>query len=788
MTAIPVLKVGWNGLARRPLQSFVIGVVVLAATAASTLALGLTVDTSAPFDQAFARDHGAQAALAVDAAKVTRSQLTATGRLLGVTAVAGPFPEAAVTAQLSFPGATGTLRQQVVLTGRASPGGPVDDLSLDTGRWARTTGEIVWARTRTSLPISLGQEITLAGTPGTPAPAVPRELKVVGIATSVTSTAQAWVLPAEVAAVRGTSPARPGAAEMLYRFASAGTDAALAADVAAVRAALPRGTVISSPVSYLAVRRTAGASIAPWVPFIVAFGVIALVMSVLIVVNVISGAVVSGTRRIGVLKSLGFTPGNVVAAYALRVAIPATAGCAAGALLSEAASVPLLNLNGAVYGVGVLLIPAWVAVTIPLAMLALSLAAALAPALHAGRMGAVQAIATGRAPGVAHGYGAHRLLGRLEWAPRIVTVGLAAPFARPARTLVTLAVIWFGATAAIFGTGLGTSLSRAADELSLARTAPVQLSPNSDSGTLTGTQQRRIVSALASQPDTLHYTTEADDEFSVPGLSDPLAVTTYAGDSRWMGWTLINGQWYSGNGEADVNTYFLTATGTKVGDTYTLASGGRQATVRIVGEVFASNAAAKMFTSSATVATIDPGLAPQQYDVGVRPSTNVQSYLNALSARLGSSYSLSTSTTSPVFRSVLVLLVLLTVLLMAVAGLGVLNTVVLQIRERAHDLGIFKAIGMTPRQVLAMVVCSVTGIGLAAGLLAVPAAMALHRYVVPVMAHAAQAGVPPTLLSVYPAWELALLGASGLLIAVAGAFGPATWVARIRTTTALRAE
>jgi len=60
--------------------------------------------------------------------------------------------------------------------------------------------------------------------------------------------------------------------------------------------------------------------------------------------------------------------------------------------------------------------------------------------------------------------------------------------------------------------------------------------------------------------------------------------------------------------------------------------------------------------------------------------------------------------------------------------------------------------------------------------------------VVPVMAQAAQAGVPPTLLSVYPAWELALLGASGLLIAVAGALGPATWVARVRTTTALRAE
>jgi putative ABC transport system permease protein len=73
-----------------------------------------------------------------------------------------------------------------------------------------------------------------------------------------------------------------------------------------------------------------------------------------------------------------------------------------------------------------------------------------------------------------------------------------------------------------------------------------------------------------------------------------------------------------------------------------------------------------------------------------------------------------------------------------VAGLGVLNTVVLQTRERVHDLGVFKAIGMTPRQTVAMVVCSVAGIGLVAGLIAIPAGIALHHYVLPVMGNAAQ--------------------------------------------------
>ena len=140
------------------------------------------------------------------------------------------------------------------------------------------------------------------------------------------------------------------------------------------------------------------------------------------------------------------------------------------------------------------------------------------------------------------------------------------------------------------------------------------------------------------------------------------------------------------------------------------------------------------------------------------------------------------------FAAVIGLIATLTLLLAAVAGLGVLNTVVLQTRERVHDLGVFKAVGMTPRQVTAMVVCSVAGIGLVAGLVAIPAGVALQRYVLPVMAHAAQTGVPASVLNVYVPGELALLALSGLVIAAAGALAPAAWAARARTASALRAE
>ena len=117
-----------------------------------------------------------------------------------------------------------------------------------------------------------------------------------------------------------------------------------------------------------------------------------------------------------------------------------------------------------------------------------------------------------------------------------------------------------------------------------------------------------------------------------------------------------------------------------------------------------------------------------------------------------------------------------------------LNTVVLHTRERVHDLGVFKAIGMTPRQAITMVVCWVAGIGLVAGLIAIPAGIALHHYVLPVMAAAANTGLPASFLHVYGGWQVAVLALAGLVIAVAGALLPAGWAAATKTATALRAE
>ncbi|MGH3411122.1 MAG: hypothetical protein ACRDRJ_52780, partial [Streptosporangiaceae bacterium] len=120
----------------------------------------------------------------------------------------------------------GVAQIQLDVAGRASPGGPVDDLTLAAGRWARQPGEIVLERDRVGPALVLGTHVRVTGVPGSP------RLTVVGLATSITTTAEAWVLPAEMAALR--APGAPDVAQMLYRFTSAGTNAQVNADIAAV--------------------------------------------------------------------------------------------------------------------------------------------------------------------------------------------------------------------------------------------------------------------------------------------------------------------------------------------------------------------------------------------------------------------------------------------------------------------------------------------------------------------------------------------------------------------------
>jgi putative ABC transport system permease protein len=438
-------------------------------------------------------------------------------------------------------------------------------------------------------------------------------------------------------------------------------------------------------------------------------------------------------------------------------------------------------------------------------------------------MSAVQAIATGRAPRPRHGFLAQRALAKLTSVPRPVTLGFAAPAARPGRTFVTVIAVLFGAAAVTFGVGLATSLNHVYSDISDGTRLPVRvgaLPPGVTAGPagprkpaggkhkivsivgpgqppLTAAQQHAITRAIDAQPGTQHHLTQTSDNLELPGLGTTgggVQLTAYGdGDPAWSNLVLISGTWYAQSSsipEIDVNTLFLTDTSTAVGDTYTMVNGTHKVTARIVGEVFAPGNNVSAYLSPATLAAIDPTVTGTgQYVISLKPGVSADAYASGLQAALGDTYGVNVNGGGgKALIAITTLVAMLTLLIIAVAGLGVLNTVALQIREKAHDIGVFKALGMTPRQTLTMVVCSVGLTGLVAGIIAVPAGIILHHNVLPAMAHAANSGLPASVISVFSLPEMIALALAGLVIAVAGALAPASWAARSRTATALRTE
>lgn len=785
------------GVGRRRVQTLVLVLSTMMAVTAAVLAAGLLNASRTPFDHAFAEQHGAHLAAQFDGTKATSAQLAATAHLTGVTAASGPFPAMTLdrgSADSSVLGG-GIGLPPLTVVGRTDPGGPVDDLTLIEGRWATGPGQVVLSDKVLGPNQLVGAVLTFPRLPGGP------KLTVVGVAQSVTGTADAWVTTAEISALRPADS--PPSFQMLYRFASAGTDAQIVADRGAVEAALPAGALTGS-LSYLNAKLSAQSNNAPIVPFMVAFGVLGLIMSVLIVGNVVSGSVGASVRRIGILKALGFTPSQVARAYLAQALIPSAVGIALGVLLGNALAVPLLRREDEVFGTP----PQSVAPWIDLAALGLSLAVVAAtaflPALRAGRLRAIDAIAMGRTPHTGRGRLARRVLGRMPL-PRAVGLGLASPFTRPGRTLAVAAAIAFGATAVTFAFGLTSSLHRVQTGLARDGAADVTVDTSGEQGpdgavtvksadgaTPPQPDPARIAAAIAGQPGTRSWYGIERTQLGVSGISGAMTVELLEGDSAGR-YPLISGSWFTGPGQAVVPTRFLQVTGTRLGSTITLTAQGKAVPVRIVGEVFdTQERGMDVVTDLRTVAAVDQAIQTHTFDITLRSGTSHAAYISALNTELapigGHAQDNAVRSGHSIFILMDSMIAILTTMLVVVAALAVLNAAVLETRERVHDLGVYKAVGMTPRQTIAMVLSSMALVGLAAGIVGVPAGIALHDYVLPVMGHAAGTNLPHAYLSVYGSAEIVLLGLGGLVIALGGAMLPASWAAATRTASALRTE
>ncbi|GIE74873.1 hypothetical protein Aph02nite_08230 [Actinoplanes philippinensis] len=760
---------------RRRLQTFVIALVALLCTATAVVSLALLDATSAPFDRAFEQQQGPHAVAFYDPAKVTPEQLA--GARNGVAAGAGPFGQ--TVAETRAAGPVGSMLGPLAIVGRADPAGEVDRLDVWRGRWPAAPGEITlnappeddagFARG----PMGHLSTLTVNGT----------TLTVVGWAYSVSHSADAWVTPEQMTAWR------PSGLQMLYRFAGdVSTRDAVEERLAGV---LPGGALLAAQ-PYQVVKEEAAETAGVYLPFLGAFGVLGLLVAVIIVGNVVSGAVVSGFRHIGVLKSLGFTPRQVVGVYLTMVIVPATAGAILGTGLGAVGAQPLLadTFRGLGYGQGTgVELRVWAAGL--LGVPALVLVAALLPASRAHRLSAAEAISAGSAPRPGRALRVQRLLGGTRL-PRSISLGLGLPFARPGRTALTMASLLIGVTTVTLATGLAGTLIETS-RLDAAAGGDVGVRPGvagPAGGPTTERGDREIEALLRGLPGAAKVGASAGLTVPVVGQSSPVQVNFIRGDVAAMGYQaqLLEGRWLAGPDEVVASAELINKRGLAVGDTMVLQLEGGRTTVTIVGETMQSlpGPGDGLFAAWRDLPGLDPFAF--YYQVELAEGADVQAFTAAVRAADPGLTVWDNTDVTDLTIVITGISTVLALLLAAVAALGVLNTVALNVQDRRRDLGMLKSIGMTPRQVLTMLVTSMAALGVAGGLLGIPFGMAAHRLVIPLAADAAKVTLPDYVMRVWDPATLALLVVSGVLIAVLGALLPARSAARLSIARVLHNE
>jgi putative ABC transport system permease protein len=432
-------------------------------------------------------------------------------------------------------------------------------------------------------------------------------------------------------------------------------------------------------------------------------------------------------------------------------------------------------------------VPAWVYPVVLIGMPVLVALSALVPAMRARRLPAAVAISAGSAQQTGRGLAVQRKLGGSRLS-RPVSLSLGWPFARPGRTALTLSTVVLGVMTVTMALGLSASVVKFGQQQTQADKIQVLIGLNDPKWNPPGPTHSddQFFALLRSLPGTEHVYAQAVLETRITGSSGIVRVGAENGDTAELHPDLVRGRWIEGPNEVVVSSEFWHQHKVSLGDTITLDTSDGPQPQKIVGES----------TGGWDVTTLDWNRfiplsqvqRAQSFSVQLTKGTDPQAYATAVmhtDPGLNATVNDATDTIEKVIISVVSTL---TVMLIIVSGLGVLNTAVLDTRERRKDLGMLKSIGMTPRQVIAMVMTSMAALGALGGLVGAPLGMLAHRIIVPITGHGTGLDLPDSLLHVWNWPMMVLLALSGTVIAALGAYLPARGAAKAPVAEVLRTE
>jgi putative ABC transport system permease protein len=691
-------------------QSALTVAVVAGVVAALVLAVMLLEGALNPWQQLFNRTKGADVLVYLAGG----TPATPLDTIAGVTQVAPSYDYASATLQ-------GAQKSQVQLDGMTPQLPAMSAPLVVAGTWLRASQPddvVIEASFAAAAGVGLNSEIVLDGVDGTMVP-----MRVAGIADTADQgfypqwpPGLIWALPGLVAKVEPTRSETTEVVGLRLADPSAAGTAQVTQDVFNAYNGLYNDLSEISPVERVTTRQQVMDSMASderlLGELLALFGIIALIAAPCAIANVTSGRVLMQRRDLAMLKALGFTPGQVVRMLLAEQLTLGVAGTALGLAAAQIAASPAFIHPAA--GIGVTLAPLPVAQSALVAagaILTVLIATAI-PAWRAGRVSPVAAVQPSPPGGHLSQIARLSLLVRLPAAlvlgardaltrrlPAALTVaGVAIPLAM----ITTALAVWstVGAFTSDPGRfGQAGALTVYTGGLSNAQTTALIAADHQVSASYPGAQF-----------DTL-----------LPGDNGTFIARAMGTSADPYPFQAVQGRMFSAMGEAVAGQGFLNLMHIRVGSWIDPTIDGVPVILRIVGRTIEPD-------NSGDV--VDFGLdslpagasAPMFYSLVLKPGVSATAARAALLRASGNRLDIQVAANPAASLGVVrVVIVVAVVILVLIAMANLLTATDVGLRDHVHEAGILKAMGLTPRQVMATLVVSttiVTAIGIVAGVAA----------------------------------------------------------------------
>jgi putative ABC transport system permease protein len=504
---------------------------------------------------------------------------------------------------------------------------------------------------------------------------------------------------------------------------------------------------------------------------------LALIAAGFTVATVISGRVLAQRREIGLLKAIGLTPSGVVVTlvgeYLLVALAAGLLGLIAGAAIAPLLLEPMANLLATPTPSA--LAPAPLIGALALILLAVAICTAI-PAIRAGRLNTVEVLAIGRASSRGKASKAARAAAALRL-PATVRLGVKDAFAGHARAILSVAALGMMVITLVAGLSMEATYSKVIGDPAL-RAKPWDI--RVDPGELSTAQ---ALAAVRKEPTT-DVTTIAGVRATAP-TGHELQVRTLGAGFQNFRYAVPDGRMIERPGEAIVGRGLLDTLHLHVGDTLNLKVGGTPLAVRIVGRhVEPDNDGEIAIVSASTLpAAVRSQLGGAEVIAKFKPGTDGHAVQHRLQAEhLGAE--LVSDEVRQERADVRPIVYGSSALLVAIGLVNLLTTLLLVTRERSRDYGIFKAVGLTPRGVLAVVNAGGAVLGLIAIVVGIPAGLLIFRALLAAMSPSEGTDIvgTPGILA------LALIVPIVLAVTALASLLPARRAARTSAAVVLRAE